>query len=367
MTQLLTRWLVVGTGRHADRFGLPGLAGAATATAVALCGSDGPRTAGLAARHGVPKWSVSIESLLADPAVTHVYVCSANDQHERQAALAAAAGKHVLCEKPLAPDVAGARRMTEACRRHGVALGTGFHLRHNKAHERARQFVAGGGIGDPLWVSVDYVHALARGDTTERLAASRRVTTPAGGAMAGTGAHAIDLVRWLLGDEIVTVSATSAEIADAGHHGPQRVVHVAGSAARGALITLTAGRARYPRNGVTVIGTRGHLTVSGSTGYHGGGVVRLVSDDGEQAAEIAPHDVYSAEFDAFAAATASGGPACASGSACASGPDGVAALQVADAVERSLAAAGPVTVGAPAIPEIAAIPADAATHLEGAS
>jgi 1,5-anhydro-D-fructose reductase (1,5-anhydro-D-mannitol-forming) len=356
VTQAPTRWLVVGTGRHADRFGLPGLAGAAAATVAALCGSDGPRTAELAARHGVPRWSTSLEELLADPAVTHVYVCSANARHERQATLAAAAGKHVLCEKPLAPDIAGARRMDEACRRHGVLLGTGFHLRHNMAHEQVRRLVADGGIGDPLWVSVDYVHALGHDDTAERLTASRRVATPAGGAMAGTGAHAIDLARWLLGDEIVTVSAARAEVADTGRHGPQRVVHVAGTAARGALVTLTAGRARYPLGGVTVTGTRGHVAVSGSTGYHGGGIVRLVSDRGEQTAEIAPHDVYRAQFDAFAAATAAGGPACAAGA------DGVAALEVADAVERSLAGAGPALVG-----RAVAVPGDSAAQLEGAS
>jgi predicted dehydrogenase len=108
-----------------------------------------------------------------------------------------------------------------------------------------------------------------------------------------------------------------------------------------------------------VTGSRGHVTVNGSTGYHGGGVVRIasgpsVSDHGasnhgasnhggsDRIAEVAPHDVYRAQFEAFAAATAAGGQASASGD------DGVAALGVADAVERSLAAGGaPVTVPLP--------------------
>jgi 1,5-anhydro-D-fructose reductase (1,5-anhydro-D-mannitol-forming) len=339
MTQARSRWVVVGAGRHADRFGLPGLAGSRTAVAAALCGSDEARAVLLADKHGVPRWSTSLEELLADPAITHVYVCSANARHERQAVLAAAAGKHVLCEKPLAPDVTAARRMADACRRHGVVLGTGFHLRHNAANERVRRLVADGAIGEPLWVRVDYLHALGEGDTAGRLTASRRVAAPSAGVMAGTGAHAIDLVRWLLGDEIASVAAAMAENDPLGRFGPQRVVHVTGSAAGGALLTVTAGRSRYPRNGVTVTGSRGHVTVTGSTGYHGGGVLRVVSDRGEQVTEVAPHDVYRNQFDAFTAATAAGGPASASGA------DGVAALSVADAVERSLAAAGaPVTV-----------------------
>jgi len=339
MTRALTRWLVVGAGRHADRFGLPGLAGARTAEAAALCGSDEDRVARLAARHGVARWSTSLDELLADPAITHVYVCSANARHERQATRAAAAGKHVLCEKPLAPDVTAARRMVDACDRHGVVLGTGFHLRHNAANDQARRLVADGAIGDPLWVRVDYLHALREDDTARRLTASRSVAAPSAGAMAGTGAHALDLARWLLGDEITTVAAAMAETDPHGPLGPQRVVHVSGSAAGGALVTVTAGRARYPRNGVTVTGSRGHVTVTGSTG-NGGGVVRAVTDRGEQVFEVAPHDVYRDQFDAFAAATAVGGPAGASGR------DGVAALSVADAVDRSLTAAGaPVTVG----------------------
>ena len=339
MAPVVARWLVAGTGRHADRFGLPGLALAENAVTGALCGSDEARVARLAARHGVPRWSTSIEPLLADPDITHVYVCSGNDQHERQTMLAAAAGKHVLCEKPLAPDVTAARRMVDTCRRHGVVLGTGFHLRHNAAHARVRRLVAEGGIGEPLWARVDYVHVLADGDTVRRLTASRNVATASGGALAGTGAHAIDLVRWLLGDEVVTVAAVMAEVPAAGSDAAQRVVHVTGSASRGALITLTAGRSRYPGNGIAVTGTRGHVTVCGSTGYHGGGVVRITSDRGAETAEVAPHDVYRAQFEAFAAATEAGSPDGASG------PDGVAALGIADAAERSLAAGGvPVTV-----------------------
>ena len=339
-------WLVVGTGRHADRFGLPGLAGARDATAVALCGSDPDHTADLAARHQVPRWACSIEALLDDPAVTHVYLCSGNERHEQQTAAAAAAGKPVLCEKLLAPDAAAAQRMVAACRDQAVPLGTGFHLRHNAAHERAWRLVADGAIGDLLQVSADYLHATGNGDSAARLGASRKVDTPSRGAIAGTGAHAIDLARWFLRDDLVSVTATMSESA-AGPAaspgpatGPTRIIQVTGTSAGGALVTLTAGRARFPANGVTLVGTRGHVRISGSIGYHGGGIVRIVSDQLERTAEIPSHDVYSAEFEAFAAAVAAGTAPSASGA------DGLAALQVAAAVEQSLARSGrPVAVG----------------------
>ncbi|KAA9160084.1 Gfo/Idh/MocA family oxidoreductase [Amycolatopsis acidicola] len=325
-----TGWLVVGTGRHADAFGLPGLAGARSATALAVCGSDPARASALAARHGVPGCGTALGALLADPEISHVYVCSANAGHEQHVAEAAAAGKHVLCEKPLAPETTGAVRLAEACRRAGVVLGTGFHLRHNEAHHRARALIRDGTIGVPVAIRVEYLHVLGRGDSTARLATSRAVTNPSRGSMNGTGSHAVDLVRWLLDDELGGVAARMSEKDTGAARGPHRVVEVTATSARGAMVTIAAGRARHPGNGITVLGTRGRITVSESIGNHGGGLLRLVSDTGERTVRVEPHDVYAAQFDAFVAATAGGGPASASGA------DGVAAQRVADAVDHAI-------------------------------
>ncbi|BBB01313.1 putative oxidoreductase [Actinacidiphila reveromycinica] len=325
-------WLVVGVGRHVDRYGLPALARARGAAAVALCGTDPVRTADLAERHGVGRWGASVEELLGDPGVTHVYVCSRNERHERHVTLAAAAGKHVLCEKPLAQDPAAARRTVAACARYGVVLGTGFHLRHNAAHREARRLVADGAIGRPLWVDVSYLHQVGHGDSAARLAASRTVTTPSKGAMAGTGAHAVDLAQWLAGDRVVRLSATLAEL-DPTPAGPQRVVQVSATTRGGVLVTLTAGRTTHPANGLTVIGEAGRLTVSESIGNTGGGTLSLRSAQGSTDTVFPPHDVYAAQFEAFAAAT--GGAAAAPFGA--SGDDGLSALSVAETVDRALA------------------------------
>jgi len=323
-------WLVVGTGRHAEKFGLPGLAGARSATAAAVCGSDPGRAAAVAGRHGVPRSGADLGALLADPAISHVYVCSANAAHERHVAAAAGAGKHVLCEKPLAPGTAAAVRLAECCDRAGVVLGTGFHLRHNEIHGHAHRLIADGAIGTPVSLRVGYLHAIRQGDSTARLATSRSVATPSRGSMSGTGAHAIDLARWLLDDELTGVTARMSEMDGSAEHGPHRVIEIAATAGRGALVTIAVGRARYPANGITVIGTRGRITVSESIGNHGGGTIRLVSGTGESTVHVEPHDVYAAQFDAFVAATARGGPASASGA------DGVAAQRLADAVEQAL-------------------------------
>jgi predicted dehydrogenase len=323
-------WLVVGAGRHADQYGLPALAASEWARAVGLCGSDASRTAELAARHRVPAWQTSLERALADPAVTHVYVCSRNTDHAWQIGLAVEAGKHVLSEKPLAATVTAARRAVDRCRREHLALGTGFHLRHNRANQRLRSLVADGAIGEPLWIDVTYLHELSFGDSTTRLAASRDLDTPSKGALAGTGAHAIDLVRWILGDEIAILSASIAELAPAGSCGPQRVVQVSATSARGTLVTLAAGRMRRPGNGIVVRGSRGMVAARDSIGNRGGGTVHLASDQIEETFETGPHDVYRDQFDAFVTASVT------RGAVSASGDDGVAAMEIAAAVDEAL-------------------------------
>ncbi|WP_435176697.1 Gfo/Idh/MocA family protein [Actinacidiphila sp. bgisy145] len=325
-------WLVVGVGRHVDRFGLPALARARGSAAVALCGTDPVRTADLAERYGVGRRGSAVEDLLGDPGVTHVYVCSRNEQHERHVTLAAAAGKHVLCEKPLAQDPAAAHRAIAACAGYGVVLGTGFHLRHNAAHREARRLLAEGAIGRPLWVDVTYLHRLGHGDSPVRLAGSRQVTTASKGAMSGTGAHAVDLAQWLAGDRIVRLSATIAEL-DPTPAGPQRVVQVSATTRGGVLVTFAAGRATHPANGLTVVGEAGRLTVSDSIGNTGGGTLSLRSARGSSDTVFPPHDVYAAQFEAFTAATAGAADA---GPFGASGDDGLSALRVAETVDRAL-------------------------------
>jgi 1,5-anhydro-D-fructose reductase (1,5-anhydro-D-mannitol-forming) len=322
-------WLVVGTGRHVDRFGLPGLARARGAEAVALCGTDPVHTADLAARHGVGTWGSSIEVLLHDPRVTHVYVASRNDDHERHVALAAAAGRPVLCEKPLAGNSADAAGMLDTVTRHGVPLGTAFHLRHNAAHLAVKTLVESGTIGRLLQVEVSYFHAIRPEDDTSRLVTSRDVSTPSRGAMAGAGAHAVDLVQWLGGGAIVRLTANMAELETDGA-AIERYIQVSGVNGAGVLVSIATGRLVRPANQLTVVGESGTLTVTGSIGQAGGGRVVLRSVAVDDAIDFDAQDVYAAQFEHFAQAVA------ARRTPDASGADGLSALRTAEAVDRAL-------------------------------
>lgn len=326
-------WLVVGVGRHVDRFGLPALARARGAEPVGLAGTDPVRTAELAARHGVGRWSVSLEELLGDERVTHVYVSSANDRHERDVALAAAAGKAVLCEKPLAGDSTAASRMVANARAQDIPLGAAFHLRHNEAHIEARRLIENGAVGRVLEVEVVYLHAIHPGDDARRLAGSRDLTTPSGGSMAGAGAHALDLAGWLAGSRIARLSARMAEL-DPTSSGPQRVIRVVGATESGVLVSISTGRVVSPVDRITITGEAGTIAIAGSVGPRGGGRIVLHAAAGDDERFAPPRDVYAAQFEHFAQAVAEGRVPEASGA------DGVAALCAAEAVEAALTIPG---------------------------
>ena len=97
---------------------------------VAVMSSDAERGQHYAADNGIARSYDSVDELLADPAVDIVYISTTNELHRAQTLAAAAAGKHVLCEKPLALTVADAREMVAACQAAGVVMGTNHHLRN---------------------------------------------------------------------------------------------------------------------------------------------------------------------------------------------------------------------------------------------
>jgi 1,5-anhydro-D-fructose reductase (1,5-anhydro-D-mannitol-forming) len=104
----------------------------------AVCGSSAPRTTAWAAAHGVPHATTSVEALLARDDIDAVYISTTNQLHLPHTLAAAAAGKHVLCEKPLALSLADASSMVAACETAGVVLGVNHHLPGAATHRRWR-------------------------------------------------------------------------------------------------------------------------------------------------------------------------------------------------------------------------------------
>lgn len=174
-----------------------------------LVGRDPDRTAAAAREFGAAEWSTDWREAVQRPDVDVVDICSPGDTHAVIALAALAAGKHVLCEKPLANDVSEADTMAAAATwaaPGGVVTLCGFSYRRTPALALAKRLIEQGRIGEIRHVRATYLQDwLSDPDApfTWRLDRARAGS----GTLGDIGAHSIDTAQWLTGDQIVGVSA----------------------------------------------------------------------------------------------------------------------------------------------------------------
>ena len=175
----------------------------------AICGRDAGAVAAAAAHLGWSAWETDWKRLVERDDVELVDVCTPGSSHADISIAALEAGKHVLCEKPLANNVAEARAMARAAERaasRGVRAMVGFNFRRVPAVVLARRLVAEGRLGTIRHVRGAYL-AGPLIDPEFPLIWRLQADEAGSGALGDLGAHAIDLAQYLTGDRIVGVSA----------------------------------------------------------------------------------------------------------------------------------------------------------------
>jgi len=187
---------IIGTGNIANDH----VAGyrAAGAEIIGLADIDPAVLARRSREWGVERTFTDIRALLALPGLDAVSVCTPNAAHAPTTLAAAAAGVHVMCEKPVSMSLAEADAMIEACRESGVLLQVDHHLRSNPSVQRAHAVIASGELGRLTYVRLRQTH-----DWGGRLEVPRGFRTAAlagGGTMLDNGCHLFDLARHLAGD-----------------------------------------------------------------------------------------------------------------------------------------------------------------------
>jgi predicted dehydrogenase len=198
----IVRWGIIGAGDIAERVMAPAMHQAPHSTLVAVARRDRAGAEDFATRHGARRAYESAEALLRDPEIDAVYVATPVARHCPDTLAAAAQGKHILCEKPLALTVEEGERMRDACASAGVRFMTCFYQRFNARHRRIREVLAAGTIGRVTAARLNF-----SGRSVDRPGAWRQDPAQAGGGCyMDNASHGIDLVRFLLGD-IVAVGA----------------------------------------------------------------------------------------------------------------------------------------------------------------
>ncbi len=193
---------ILGCGRIVERGLAPGLADSPVAELYAIASQRPGVAAEWGVKYGAAKTYDSYEALLADPDVQAVYVPCTGELHHPWTIAAARAGKHVLCEKPLARSVAQAEEMATACEEAGVLLQEAFMWRHHPRAQRARELLGEGAIGELRFIVASFSFDIEGDDW-------RLQPEKGGGAMWDVGCYGVNCARFFTGTEPTSVHAAA--------------------------------------------------------------------------------------------------------------------------------------------------------------
>jgi 1,5-anhydro-D-fructose reductase (1,5-anhydro-D-mannitol-forming) len=318
------RWGLIGASTIASEH-MIGAMRANGGEVAAVLSSDASRGRSYAETHGIPRSTTDLAALVEAADVDAVYISTTNELHRDQVFAAAAAGKHVMCEKPLALNLADARAMVAECKCRGIVMGTNHHLRNAATHRAMRDAIAQGRIGKPLFARV--FHAVYLPPHLQ----GWRIRNPGagGGVILDITVHDADTLRFVLGDEPESVSAmvSRAGMGEAGlEDGVMGVVRFAG----GTLAQFhDAFTTRYATTGFEVHGDEGSLVATDCMTQQPKGDVVLRTGGGTVPLSLTHESLYVRSIRLFQDAAAGlGAPA-------ATGEDGVRSLALALATSEA--------------------------------
>jgi len=196
------RWGILSTADIGVRKVIPGIRKAARCEVVAIASRDGEQARAVADQLGIPSAHASYEALLADPGVDAVYIPLPNHMHMDWTIAALRAGKHVLCEKPLAMTADDAQRMVDVAHETGLQLMEAFMYRQHPSWVAAMDLVESGRIG--TLTAVQSWFSYYNDDATN----IRNIVEYGGGALFDIGCYTINLSRMVFGGEPLHIQAS---------------------------------------------------------------------------------------------------------------------------------------------------------------
>ena len=319
-------WGIIGPGDIAERVTAPAMAQAPGSRLVAVFRRDRAAGEAFAERHGAARAYDQLDHLLADPEVQAVYVATPVSRHAPDTLAAAAAGKHVLCEKPLALSSAEGIAMRDACAQAGRILMPCFYQRFNARHRKIKELLEAGILGRITLVRMNF-----SGRFADRPGAWRQdPATAGGGCYMDNASHCVDLLRFFFGGvrEVVAFTDTLAaqyKVEDTA----TSLLRLQGGAH--AVVTScwsTGDPDEHRSSSLEIHGTEGVILASPLHDKQSRGVLRVVTRSGEEqfTAEASTHVALLEEF--TQAVSEGRRPAI-------TAEDGIAAMQVVESVYES--------------------------------
>ena len=324
MTDKIT-WGLIGASDIAAKWVLAAINAQPNCEALGVFSSSPERGKKYASQNGLAKSYDSLEALLADDSINAVYISTTNELHKEQTLRAAAAGKHVLCEKPLGLSLRDAIEMVEACKKAGLVMGTNHHLRNSAAHLRIKELLGAGECGDILSARLFHAAYLPdhlRGWRLDSAAAG-------GGVILDITVHDADTVRFHLEEDPYEVMAVEQH----GGMGKNQIEDGAMTLMKfsSGIIAMTHESFTHPYagSGIEFHGTKGSIHAKDMMTQQPIGDIVLTNAQGSRSIDFQPHNLYERSIRLFAnAVKGNGRPA-------ADGIDGIKSLAIALAAKQS--------------------------------
>ncbi|HXV71694.1 MAG TPA: Gfo/Idh/MocA family oxidoreductase [Acidimicrobiia bacterium] len=300
------RWGVLSTADIALQKVIPAMQRSELSPVTAICSRSADKAAAAADSLGITRSYGTYEELLSDDSVEAVYIPLPNHMHLEWTLKAAEAGKHILCEKPLAMTTEDAHTMVDVCDRAGVRLMEAFMYRQHPLWVETKRLLDSAAIGDVQ--VVDIIFSYFNDDPTN----IRNIREAGGGALYDIGCYAINASRMLFGAEPTDVKASILSDESMGVD----IVTAAILRFGDGTASFVCSTRMEPDQRVDIYGTEGRLTVEIPFNIPPDRPTRILevrggtppADPGIEVHEIATADPYTVQADAFSRALRTDGP-----------------------------------------------------------
>ncbi|WJH32457.1 Gfo/Idh/MocA family oxidoreductase [Paenibacillus sp. CC-CFT747] len=287
------RWGILGAAGIAKRAVIPGIQESETGVTAALASRDAEKAKRAAEELNIPVSYGSYEELLADSSIDAVYIPLPNHLHKEWTIRAAEAGKHVLCEKPMALTAKEAEEMAEACAKAGVVLAEAFMYRYHPRYTRLKEIIQAGEIGE-----IRGIHGTFTFNNAKDANNVRYKRYMGGGSLYDVGCYPISAARLILGEE--PQAATVHALLSPEHDEVDMMASGLLEFSKGVALTFDCGMWAAFRNTLEVVGTDGRIEVPSA--FIGPANFKVFTRDGEREEEFPQLNQYALQADTMARA-----------------------------------------------------------------
>lgn len=297
MSKQKIRWGILSGASIAKRAVIPGIKKSQFNEVRAIASRSLDNAQATAQELNIPVAYGSYEELLADPELDAIYIPLPNHLHMEWSIAAAKAGKHVLCEKPVALNSAEAEQMAAVARQSGVVIAEAFMYRYHPRYGQIKQLIADGGIGEVRLIRGSFT--FNNGESTDNV---RFVKEWGGGSLYDVGCYPISAARYLLGCEpsAATVQAMFSEK----HGGVDMMASGLVEFPDDVSLLFDCGMWANFRNTLEIVGTKGRIEIPHAflTADEQQSAYFLHDDSGVKEMQAAYLDSYALQADAMAQA-----------------------------------------------------------------